>query len=52
MTVRFQQNRSFELHVARQVVTFGPYEVREIPAEWLDDPGFRQAQKYFTVKGV
>ena len=52
VTVFFRQNRKFDLHVARQVVEFGPHESKEIPVEWLDDPGFKQAAKYFTVKGV
>lgn len=50
--VVFRQNRKFDLHIARQVIEFGPHETREIPAAWLDDPAFKQAAKYFTVKGV
>lgn len=50
--VTFKDNRKFDLHVGREMVTFYGRETKQIPKAWLDHPGFRQVQKYFIVKGV
>ena len=52
VSVQFNQNRKFDLHVGRDMVTFHSKEVKQIPADWLKHPDFKQVQKYFTIKGV
>lgn len=50
--VMFRENRKFDLHVGREVVTFRGRENKEIPVAWLKHPDFLQQAKKFIVKGV
>jgi len=53
ISITFRENRKFDLHIgARQMMTFGPRETKQIPVSWLKHPGFIQAAKYFIIKGV
>ena len=52
VTVTFRENRKFDLHVGREMVTFMGRESKKIPASWLNHQGFIQVRKYFVVKGV
>ena len=52
VTIRFRENRKFDLHVGREVVVFMGGETKPIPREWLKHPDFVQVQGYFVVKGV
>lgn len=49
--VMFRGNRSFELHAGREVYRFGPHETRELPRAVLETDGFKQASRYFVIKG-
>ena len=52
VTIVFKQNRHFDLHVGREMVEFRGRESKQIPKEWLEHRDFKQAAKYFTIKGV
>ena len=51
VSIVFRENRTFDLHVGRKMVTFGPRERKEIPKAWLKHPDFQQVAGYFVVKG-
>lgn len=50
--VMFRENRKFDLHVKRQMITFMGRETKKIPIEWLEHKDFTQVAKYFVIKGV
>lgn len=50
--VMFRENRKFDLHVGRDVITFRGRELKDIPIEWLKHPAFIRQSKKFVVKGV
>lgn len=50
--IMFRQNRKYDLHVGRNMVTFRGRELKKIPKAWLNHPDFKQASKLFIVKGV
>jgi len=52
VSVMFRENRKFDLHVGREMITFRGREVKQIPAEWLLHRDFLQASDQFIVKGV
>jgi hypothetical protein len=52
VTVTFRENRSFDLHVGREIITFGPRETKPIPVTWLKHRDFLQQQSKFVIKGV
>ena len=52
VTIRFRENRKFDLHVGREVVVFMGGETKPIPREWLEHPDFIQVRDYFVIKGV
>ncbi len=52
VTITFRENRSFELHVGRQIKKFGPRESRPIPITWLKHRDFIQQKSKFIVKGI
>lgn len=52
VNVTFRENRKFDLHIGRDMVTFLARETKKIPKEWLSHPDFKQAAKRFIVKGV
>lgn len=52
ITITYRENRKFDLHVGRDMVTFGPRETKSIPVSWLKHRDFAQAKKYFIIKGV
>lgn len=50
--VTFKENRKFDLHVGRKLLTFKGREKKTIPKEWLDHPDFQQVNKMFIVRGI
>lgn len=47
--VRFNQNRSFELHLRHTVIRFEPFESRKLTREQVDSDDFKSVARYFTV---
>lgn len=50
--LRFQQNRSFELHVGSTVYAFAPNGSQEVPAWVVEHPDFAQVAGLFGVSEV
>ena len=50
--VRFRQNRSFELHVGRAVIQFGPNGEQWLPESVVQHPDFEQVRTLFSVREV
>lgn len=50
--IMFRENRKFDLHVGRNMITFKGRENKKIPKNWLKHPDFLQQSKKFIVKGV
>jgi hypothetical protein len=48
--IMFRQNRSFELHVGRQTLFFGPYGIQDVGEDVIKHPDFIQQQQYFSIK--
>ena len=52
VTITFRHNRTFELHIGQEVMRFEGRETKDIDKDLLDHPSFKQAQKYFIIKGI
>jgi len=52
VSVVFRENRKFDLHIGRNMVTFKARERKSIPAAWLKHPDWQNVAKLFVVKGV
>lgn len=52
VSVVFRENRKFDLHIGREVITFTSRERKDIPKEWLKHRDWQNVSKYFVVKGV
>ena len=52
VTITFRENRAFELYVGHKYWRFEGRESKQIPVELLKTDAFKQASKYFSVKGV
>ena len=52
VSIMFRENRKFDLHIGREMITFKGREIKQIPAEWLFHRDFLQASDQFIVKGV
>lgn len=50
--IRFQQNRSFELHIGTTVYAFAPNGTQEVPAWVVEHPDFKQVAGMFGVTEV
>lgn len=51
VSLRFTQNRSFDLHIGRKIYRFKPYEERkDVPISVLNHKDFESVKKYFTIK--
>lgn len=48
--IKFKQNRSFDLHVGRKVLHFGPNETKEVDGEIIAHADFKQVANYFVIK--
>lgn len=50
----FRHNRSFELHIGRDVYAFGPNEAREVPERVVKHPDFAESpvRELFNVREV
>jgi len=53
VTIMFRENRKFDLHIGRDMITFKGRENKQIPEKWLKHRDWTPAiSKKFTVKGV
>jgi hypothetical protein len=50
--VQFQRNRSFDLHVGREMFHFKPYEEKVLEEAVVKDPDFLQMADMFSVREV
>ena len=50
--VMFRENRKFDLHIGRKMITFRGRETKKIPVAWVQHKDFQSVKKYFVVKGV
>ena len=50
--IRFQHDRSFELHVAGKVYHLEPHGSAIVPKSVVEHPDFRQVASYFGVSEV
>lgn len=50
--VQFKENRKFDLHIGRNIITFYGREIKPIPANWLKHNDWQNIKNYFFVKGV
>lgn len=48
--IMFRQNRKFDLHIGRNVITFRGREIKGIPRDWLKHKDFQNVKKYFSIK--
>lgn len=52
VTVTFRQNRKYDLHIGREMVTFRGRETKKIPASWVAHKDWDNVSQLFIVKGV
>lgn len=52
VTIMFKENRKFDLHVGRNMITFRGRVEKKIPASYLEHSDFKQAASLFIIKGV
>jgi hypothetical protein len=52
VSVMNHQNATFEFSTKNNFYRFLPWEVKQLPASEIDDPGFKQASQYLSIKGV
>lgn len=53
VTIMFRENRKFDLHIGRDMITFRGRENKQVPASWLKHRDWTPAiSKKFIVKGV
>lgn len=53
VTIMFRENRKFDLHIGRDMITFRGRENKEVPASWLKHKDWTpKIAKKFIVKGV
>lgn len=50
--VTFKENRKFDLHIGRRMLTFKGRETKSIPKEWVKHKDFLQVSKLFIVRGI
>jgi len=49
--IMFKQNRKFDLHIGREMVTFRGRETKKVPKKWIDHKDFESVKQYFVIKG-
>jgi hypothetical protein len=52
VTITFRDNRKFDLHIGRNMVTFNGRESKPIPSSWLTHGDWQNVKNYFLIKGV
>lgn len=50
--ITFRENRKFDLHIGRNILTFLGRESKPVPALWLKHKDWGNVSKYFIVKGA
>lgn len=51
IAITFKENRKYDLHIGRDMITFKGREEKLIPRTWLAHPDFKQAANLFIVRG-
>lgn len=49
-TLRFKENRTYFLHVGREVIPFAPFEEKTVPLSVIAHKDFENARKNFVIK--
>jgi hypothetical protein len=52
VNIMFRENRKFDLHIGRNMITFLGRESKPVPVSWLKHKDWFNVSKYFIVKGV
>lgn len=52
ISIQFKENRKFDLHIGRNMVTFFGRESKQIPENWLSHKDWQSVKNYFLIKGV
>lgn len=52
VVITFKENRSYDLHIGRKIITFGPRESKTVPVTYLKHRDFLQQRSKFNIKGV
>lgn len=52
INIMFRENRKFDLHIGRDVVTFKGRQSKAVPRSWITHSDFKSIQHLFVVKGV
>ena len=50
--IQFKENRKFDLHIGRSIITFKGNESKVIPINWLDHKDFKQVEYMFNIRRV
>ena len=52
ISLTYRKNRSYELHLGKEVIKFLPKETKILSREILDHKDFEQAAKNFVIKEI
>ena len=52
VNIMFRENRKYDLHIGRDMITFRGAEIKPVPKSWLSHRDFQNVKKLFIVKGV
>jgi len=50
--ITFRENRKFDLHIGRNMITFKGRETKPVPIAWLDHKDFKMVEHLFVRKGA
>lgn len=50
VNIKFKENRKFDLHVGRKMLTFRGRESKPVPESWLTHKDFLCVQNLFIIK--
>lgn len=50
VVIMFRQNRKFDLHIGREMITFRGRESKKVPKTWINHKDFEVVKKYFIIK--
>ena len=51
-SVTFRHNRSFELHIRKNIMRFTANETKILPDSIINNPAFQQQKNNFSIKEV
>jgi hypothetical protein len=50
--IQFKENRKFDLHIGRNMITFLGRETLPVPKIWLQHKDWQNVKKYFIIRGA